>query len=765
MTELQWIGAVALAVFVFLFLVFGVPLVRRNLITRFALPIFKKVLPPVSDTERAALDSGTVGFEGELFSGRPDIKTLRSTPSAPLSAEEQAFLRNEVTTLCGMLDDWRIFQDKDLPPEVWTYLREHRFFGMIIPKEYGGLGFSAAAHAAVVTRLASRSTTVAVTVMVPNSLGPAELLLHYGTDEQKRHYLPRLASGEEIPCFSLTGPTAGSDAGSIPDAGRVVREDWSGVPTLGFRVNWSKRYITLGPISTVIGLAFQVKDPDGLLGPNKEPGITCALIPVGQKGIRIGSRHQPMDSSFMNGPNWGDDVFVPLDWVIGGREQVGQGWKMLMESLAAGRAISLPSLGVSMQMLTVRTVGAYAALRRQFGLPIHLFHGVAEPLGRMTARLYAQDGARRIAYAEIEHGGRPAVASAILKYHLTEGARTAVNEGMDILGGKGLCVGPRNFLARIYTCAPIGITVEGANILTRNLILFGQGAIRCHRFVRTEMGAAADNDLVKFDAALFAHIRAVLANALRAIGLLPTPDLGNGDGDRGRLAPSWRQLARLSARFALASDFAMLTLGGKLKRLELQSARLGDVLSNMYLATGALLRWEHDGCHKDDQPLAELAAQDALHKAYVALGAFFDNAPLVLRLLRPLVMPTGVAVRAPTDDQWLAAAAVVTAPGLLRDRLTSEVYRPEKLVPSEPVAQLDRALMLTQQLTEVDRALKDLTKKSPSEDAAEKSQAAYLDKLPSAQRAAYDEREKLVEDIIAVDVFEKEDLAVTMPRI
>ncbi len=464
---------------------------RRALVTRPVLATFRAILPEMSQTERDAIEAGTVWWDAELFSGRPDWKRLRAAPAPRLTPEEQAFLDVETGKLCDLANDWESTQVwQDLSPEAWAYVKQAGFLGMIIPREYGGKGFSAYAHSQVVMKLATRCSAAAVSVMVPNSLGPAELLLHYGTDAQKAYYLPRLARGEEIPCFALTNAYAGSDAAAIPDVGVVCRGLHEGRETLGLRVTWSKRYITLGPIATVLGLAFRVVDPDGLLGDDKAPGITCALIPTRHPGVNIGRRHWPLNAVFQNGPNWGKDVFIPIDWVIGGQAQVGRGWRMLMECLAAGRAISLPSSNVGMAKLAVRATGAYAAVRRQFRTPIGQFEGIREALGRMGGNLYTMDAARRLSALAVDLGEKPSVISAMAKYHVTERARDVINDAMDIVGGKGICMGPNNFLARAYQQIPIAITVEGANIMTRCLIIFGQGVIRCHPYVLREMTAA-----------------------------------------------------------------------------------------------------------------------------------------------------------------------------------------------------------------------------------------------------------------------------------
>lgn len=722
---------------------------RQSLLTRHVLDWFARAVPPLSAMERAAMESGTNGFEAELFSGRPEYNAVADLLTAGLSDAERAFLDRQVDTLCAMLDDWQIGRDRDLPAQVWSYLKAERFFGLVIPEEYGGLGFSHAAHAAVVTALATRSANAAVTVMVPNALGPAQLVLAYGTPEQKSRLLPRLASGADIPCFALTGPWAGPDAAAIADTGVVVREVFEGRETLGFRVSWSKRYITLSPVATVIGLAFRVLDPHRLLGECAEPGITCALVPATQPGIQIGRRHVPLNAAFMNGPVWGENVFVPLDWVIGGAAQVGRGWTMLMDCLGTGRGISLASMGIASQMLTLRTVSAYAALRVQFGRPIGQFEGVAEPLGRIAARLYSQDGARRLAYHEMDRGARPSVASALLKVHLTEGAREAVNAGMDILGGKGICLGPRNFLAGLYQMLPISITVEGTNILSRNLIIFGQGAVRCHPYLAREMAACAARDLGAFDAALCEHAAHTAGNALRSLGILPVSELPAHDE---RMSTLWSDLHRLSARFALSADWALLVLGGRLLQQELQSARLGDVLSHLYFAAGALLRWEGEGRREDELELARLAAQSELHAGYLALDAFYRNAAWPLAAARLLAMPTGIAVPAPADQRWLNVARLMLQPSSARAYLTASVYLPDTLSSSEPVAQLERALECSAELQDVDAYLAHFT------EAPQEERAAYLAGLPAEKARLWREREALIADLVAVDDFAAEEL-------
>ncbi|WP_372661678.1 acyl-CoA dehydrogenase, partial [Hydrogenophaga sp.] len=601
-----------------------------SLLGRAALKPFARALPSMGDTERAALEAGTVGFEGDLFAGRPDFDALRARGPNRLRPEEQAFLDHEVVALNAMLDEYAIDEAHDLPPQVWAYLREHKFFGMIIPREHGGLGFGHFAHAAVVTRIATVNVAAAVTVMVPNSLGPAELLLHYGSEAQKTHYLPRLADGRDLPCFGLTSPYAGSDAASIPDTGVLTTREIDGQPVRGFLVNFDKRYITLAPVATVVGLAFQALDPSKPEG-QQLLGITCALIPVPTPGMDIGRRHRPMNSAFMNGPIRGYEVFVPMEWVIGGEERVGQGWRMLMESLAAGRAISLPALGAAMQQTCLYVVQGYGQIREQFGLPIGKFHAVAARVARMAVELYASDAARRYTAAALDAGEQPSVASAILKVQLTEAGRRAVTSGMDILGGKGIIRGPSNLLGVAYRHAPIAITVEGANILTRALIIFGQGAVRCHPHVLDEMAAVQAQDPEALGQALLGHGAHVWRNAMRSVF---------GAGVVGQVPAELRheaeQIARLSARFALSADLAMGLLGGKLKRLELLSARLGDVLSGLYLATACIWRYEVDA-QATLLPLVRAAIRDQLATASASLRDLHANMPAPFGLLAPVL--------------------------------------------------------------------------------------------------------------------------------
>jgi acyl-CoA dehydrogenase len=675
----------------------AMPALRRSLISDRLLIWFRRVLPQVSQTEQEALDAGTVWWDGELFSGKPAWEKLLATPQPRLNAEEQAFLDGPVDELCRLCDDWEITHElNDLPEVVWQFIKDQGFVGMIIPKAYGGLGFSAYAHSQVIQKLATRNATACVSVMVPNSLGPAELLLHYGTDEQKNYYLPRLAKGLEMPCFALTSPDAGSDAGGIPDFGVVCKGVHEGKETLGMRVTWDKRYITLGPVATILGLAFKLYDPDGLLGGEKDIGITLALIPVSHAGVNIGRRHFPLNSSFMNGPNSGKDVFIPLDWIIGGREYAGQGWRMLMESLAAGRSISLPSSSAGASKIATRTTGAYARVRSQFKLPIGKFEGVDEAMGRIGGHTYVIDAARRLTAGAVDLGEKPSVISAIVKYHATERGRQVINDAMDVHGGKGICLGPNNYLGRAYQQIPIGITVEGANILTRTMMIFGQGAIRCHPYVLKEIAAAGESDPLRasedFDAAFWGHAGFYVSNAARALFLGLTGARLTGAPGAPALKRYYQQLTRLSAAFAFVSDLAMMFLGGNLKRKEKLSGRLGDILSELYLASAVLKRFEDDGRQQDDLPLAHWALTDALARIQRAFYGVFENFPnrFVAKIMRLVVFPWGRVFSEPADRLGSEIAQLMMEPSEARERLTDNTFISRK--EDDPVGCLELAL-------------------------------------------------------------------------
>lgn len=680
--------------------VMNVSSLRRRLVMAPALKLYRKSLPSMSATEREALEAGTVWWDGELFSGKPDWQRLLNTPAPALSAEEQRFLEGPVEELCAMLDAWDIsHRRRDLPPEVWNFLRRERFFGMIIPRAQGGLGFSAQAHSAVVGKISTRSVAAAITVMVPNSLGPAELLLRYGTEAQRSYYLPRLASGEDIPCFGLTGPEAGSDAASIPDYGIVCHGQHEGRRTLGLRVTWEKRYITLGPVATVLGLAFRVYDPEHLIGEDDVPGITLALIPTNHPGIEIGRRHFPAGQAFMNGPNSGKDVFIPMEWVIGGQERVGQGWRMLMNCLAAGRSVSLPALATAAAKVAARTTGAYARVRKQFKVPIGKLEGVQEPLARIAGEAYALEAGRVMTAIALDQGEEPSVISAMLKYRSTEGMRRALNDAMDVHGGRGICLGPSNYLSNGYQAIPMGITVEGANILTRSLIVFGQGAIRCHPWLLREMAAArlddGDTALVEFDLALRGHIGHLLGNLGRA--LLQNLTVGHA-APAPMVGPTrhwFKQLSRYSANFALVADASLLLLGGNLKRREKISGRLADVLTELYLLSATLKRFEDDGRPQADLPIVDYVCANSLHLIQERLRGVINHLPSrgIAWLLRAAVFPLGARRRSADDQTGAQVARLLMEPAPVRDRLSTGVYVSQD--PEDITGRLEHGLHLT----------------------------------------------------------------------
>lgn len=745
-------------------IVMVVPFLRRHLFSKWILKFFRRILPQISQTEQEALDAGTVWWEGELFSGKPDWHKLLAYPRPTLSPEESAFLEGPTEQLCAMLDEWRITHEHyDLPPPVWQFIKENGFFGLIIPKEYGGYGFSALAHSEVVMKISSRSNSAAVTVMVPNSLGPAELLLHYGTEEQKQHYLPRLAKGIEVPCFALTGPEAGSDAGSLPDVGIVCRGEFNGQQdVLGMRVTWEKRYITLGPVATILGLAFKLRDPERLLGSEEELGITLALIPTNTPGVNIGRRHFPLNGAFQNGPNSGKDVFIPMEWVIGGREGVGNGWKMLMNCLAAGRAISLPATSTGAAKLAARTSGAYGRVRVQFKLPIGYFEGVEEVLARIAGNTYMMDAARVMTAGAVDLGEKPSVVSAIVKYHLTERSRQAINDAMDVHGGKGICMGPSNYLARTYQQIPVGITVEGANILTRNMIIFGQGAIRGHPYVLQEINAASDLDkkrgLVSFDQALISHIAFSVRNVFRSFlfGVGSRYIKGVPEGVLSDTVGYYQQLTRFSAAFAMFTDIAMLKLGGALKRKERLSARLGDILSMLYLCSAALKRFEDDGRPAADLPLLHWSMQDALYRIQQAFDELLRNVPwhfLMRAGMRLLIFPLGRRLAPPADTLSHSVARLILAPGETRDRLTAGIYVPT--ADSEPLAQLEQALECAIACEVIENKLRDAVKAGhlTGQNDAKAAEALAHGIITSEEAALLEKMKVLRRRVIMVDDF------------
>ena len=682
---------VSVGVFLVLGVVFGVAFLRRQLVTRWVMPLMKKILPTMSETERVALEAGTVWWDADLFSGQPDWSKLLEYETPGLSAREQDFLDGEVETVCRMVDNEAIDSAGNLPPEVWEFLKRKGFMGMIIPEEYGGLGFSAEANSAVVTKVSSRSITLAVTVMVPNSLGPAELLLHYGTQEQKDHYLPRLANGDEVPAFALTEPGAGSDAGAMTSSGVVCRGTWKGEEVVGIRLNWDKRYITLAPVATLLGLAFKLYDPDGLLGDVEDIGITCALVPHDLPGVETGRRHDPLGIKFLNGPTTGKNVFVPLDAIIGGPEMAGQGWRMLMDCLSAGRSISLPGLAVGGAQVTARALSAYCLLREQFNTPIGRFEGIEERLGNVAGMTWLMNSARRVTAGAVANGHKPSVISAIVKCWLTEGMRDVVNDGMDVQGGAAICRGPRNVLARPYQGLPIGITVEGANILTRTLIVYGQGALRCHPYAFAEMEAARTRDLTAFDRAFFAHVGYFFITASRSLVSGLGLDRFRAAPLEGRAGEGLRHLSRLSAAFALCSEAAMATLGGSLKRKERLTGRLADALAWLYLGSTAVKRWSDEGRREADVPFLEWSLQRACHETQEALLGLLQNLPSrpTAWMLRRLTFPFGRTFSPPEDRVSSRCARALLDDEDVRDRLTADIHHPE---PSEPgLGSLDHA--------------------------------------------------------------------------
>ncbi|OEE71871.1 acyl-CoA dehydrogenase FadE [Vibrio ordalii] len=680
LTLLDYTGVIGWLLYLAAIALLAVPSIRQSVISEKALTLFKKVLPAMSQTEKEALDAGTVWWEAELFKGKPNWNKLHKIAAPTLSAQEQAFIDGPVNEVCAMVSDYQVTHElADLPPEVWQYLKDHKFFAMIIKKQYGGLEFSAYAQSIVLQKLTGVSGVLSSTVGVPNSLGPGELLQHYGTEDQKNHYLPRLAEGKEIPCFALTSPEAGSDAGSIPDFGVVCKGKWEGKEVLGMRLTWNKRYITLAPVATVLGLAFKLRDPDGLLGDKTELGITCALIPTHLKGVEIGNRHMPLNVPFQNGPTRANDLFVPLDFIIGGPSMAGQGWRMLVECLSVGRGITLPSNSTGGIKTAALATGAYARIRRQFKQPIGHMEGVEEPLARLGGNAYVMDAASNLTVAGIDLGEKPSVISAIVKYHCTHRGQRSIIDAMDIVGGKGICIGPANFLARSYQGAPIAVTVEGANILTRSMIIFGQGAIRCHPYVLEEMNAAysQDSDAVeKFDAALVGHVSFTMSNLVRSIWFGVTDGFGSSAPTNDATKRYYQQLNRYSANLALLSDISMAVLGGSLKRKERLSARLGDILSQLYLSSATLKRFENDGRPVEDLPLVHWGLQDSLKQTEVAIDEFLANFPnkAIGKVLRILLMPIGRVRKAPSDKLDSQVAQILQTPSETRSRIGRNQY-------------------------------------------------------------------------------------------
>ncbi|MEZ5976361.1 MAG: acyl-CoA dehydrogenase [Planctomycetota bacterium] len=655
-----------------------VPGLRQRFVTGPVMNLLGPSLPRISDTELVALEAGTVWWDADLFSGKPDWEKLLAYKPKGFSPEEQAFLAGPTEEICRMVDNEQVDQLGDLSPETWQYLKDQGFMALIIPKSFGGKEFSAEAISTIITKVASHNVTLAVTVMLPASLGPAELILHYGTQAQRDHYLPRLASGALVPAFALTEPHAGSDAGSIESTGVICKGMWNGQEVLGLRLNWNKRYITLAPICNLLGLAFQAQDPDGLLGGPKYLGITCALVPTELPGVTTGERHDPLGVKFVNGPTQGKDVFIPLDHVIGEQDGLGKGWRMLMDCLSAGRSISLPGLACGAGQNASLTVGAYGLLREQFGLPLHKFEGVATPMGRIAGMTWMMNAARELTASSVAHGEKPSVISAIMKAYCTEGMRTVVNDGMDVLAGAGICRGERNILARYFQAIPIGITVEGANILTRTLIIFGQGMLRCHRYAFDEVRAVQRKDVQAFDKAFRGHMGAAVSSGVRATvqglfggPLTPTP---------GPSASDWlvRGLTRLSAAFAVCAETSMATLGGDLKRREELSGRLADALAWMYFGSASVHRFVHEGGREVDEAWLRWAGATSLYNAQEALLGLLDNLPNrpIGWMVRKLLFPWGRSYERPRDEVTHELANRIVNDAVLRDRLCRDAHVP-----------------------------------------------------------------------------------------
>jgi acyl-CoA dehydrogenase len=659
---------------------------RRNWLSRPLLSWVRGMLPKLSETETEALRSGSVDWDGELFSGHPDWSRLLKNPHAKLTADEQAFIDGPVTNLCDMLDDWSITNELyDLPQDAWDYIGKQGFLGLITPEEYGGKGFSQTAHSEIVMKLSTRSVSAAVTVMVPNSLGPAELLMEYGTEEQKSYYLPRLSSGEDIPCFALTSPVAGSDAGAIPDKGIVCMGDWEGKQVLGLKVTWNKRYITLAPVATIIGLAIKVYDPEQLLGPDETIGVTCVMIPRHLPGVNSGTRHLPMNSVFMNGPTWGNEVFIPMEQVIGGQAMLGKGWTMLLECLSIGRSISLPALAAGAGKVASLTAGSYACVREQFGRSIKDFEGVQEALEPIAGYSYMMDAARLLTTSMLDRGVRPAVPSALLKYRNTDLMRTVINHAMDVVAGRGVITGPRNFMARIYQAVPIAITVEGANILTRSLMIFGQGAIRCHPYIVEEIEAAGMEDkeeaISRFDAVFFQHIGHTTRNILRSLLLGLSGGRLEQVPSRGNLQRYYRQLSRFSAAYSLLTDVTLLSIGGGLKARQRLSGHMADCLVQLYYASAVIKQWHEEGYPESERQLVHWCLQTCLYELQKHMRELINNFPVaVLRWpLRLVIFPLGSGrLRKPNDKLGTDVAMSIVADGPTRDRIVRGVYQNAK---------------------------------------------------------------------------------------
>lgn len=757
--SILWVIFIAGAVFL------NIKPLRRNLVSRRLLAIYRKSMPSMSDTEREAIATGTVYWGGELFTGMPDWGKMLATPATKLTKEEQDFLDGPVEELCHMINEWEItHKDADMPPKMWQFIKDNGFFGMIIPKKHGGKEFSASAHSAVIVKVAAYSITVSVTIAVPNSLGPAELLLKYGTEKQKNHYLPRLAKGEEIPCFALTGPEAGSDATALTDSGVVCKGKFKGKNIIGIRLNFDKRYITLAPVATVIGLAFKLYDPDHLIGKKEEYGITCALVPRKTPGVKVGLRHYPLNIVFQNGPVRGKDVFIPLDWIIGGVDMAGQGWRMLVECLSVGRGITLPAISAGGAKLGSLATGAYSRIRRQFGIAIGCFEGIEEPLTRIAGYTYMIDAIREMTVSAIDRGEKPAVLTAIVKYHTTTRARIIANDVMDIHGGKGICLGPKNYIGRNYQGVPISITVEGANILTRSMLIFGQGALRCHPYLLTEVKAIEEKDFVSglrnFDKAVFAHFGMVLSNAVRSIvfGLTSSKIMLSPQSKAKRYL---QHMARFTSAFALLADFSLLVFAGGLKRKEKISARLGDILSYLFLASAILNRFHQDGQPEKDFLLVRWTCEDLLYEIQQQLDGVLKNFPnrLIAAFLRVLIFPIGMHFKQPSDRLGQKVARLLLEPNATRTRLTKGICVSKKSI--HPMGRLEEVFQEVIKIEPLERKIHKACRKGKIKCLVfeEKIKSAVKEKIISKEdgkRLLKVHRARM--EIIAVDEFKSDEL-------
>jgi len=764
--SLHGLFIILLGVLALVCLAFLMKPLRRQYISAPFFSLFKKMLPPLSDTEQEAIDAGTVWWDGQLFSGKPDWKSLIRIEKPRLSEEEQAFMDGPVTELCRMSDAWKINHDWSvIPDHIIDFVRNNGFLAMIIPKEYGGLGFSAVAQSEVLIKISNTGAAITYLVAVPNSLGPGELLIKYGTEEQKNYYLPRLAEGTEIPCFALTAPTAGSDATSIPDTGIVCKGQWQGKEVTGMRLNFSKRYITLSPIATLVGLAFRLQDPDHLIGDVDDYGITCALLPRETEGLIIGRRHLPVGDAFLNGPLEGENVFVPLDYIIGGQEMAGKGWRMLVNCLSVGRCITLPTGGAAFSRRAVMGTTAYASLRRQFGVQIKQFEGIQKPLARMSGLAYIINAARLHTIQSVDAGEKPAVPSAILKYHCTEMARQCLLDAMDIHGGKAVMKGPKNYIASGYESIPVAITVEGANILTRNLMIFGQGATRSHPYVLEEMQLASkDTDdavIEDFDNVLFKHIGFSIRNGARAFLLAITGSRISSNPGHKSLARYYAHLTRLSAAFALIADISMLSLQSRLKIMEMLSARLGDLLSDLYLASMVLKHYENDGCPEEDFPLVQWSLDYLLNHYQEAFREIIDNYPNrpLAYLLSFVVFPLGMHFKVPSDKLETRLVQSVTENNATRDRLTTGLYMEQG--DNNPLAHVNEVFLQSLELEplnkKIKQAIKDKTipKLQGLELIVKAREAEVISKEEADQLIAFDEQ---LMSVIHVDDFEEDEL-------